>query len=215
MNILPRYDSADSVLDWLGPETLILAREAADEGLHQFKIAREADPHKFSRFPEGRRKGMLNDLIGTELRRLVGIQAQFDSRLRCQINGNGVGTEMIVDPCVVIRPKVLGPKRAVSANYPTVRQSEIVRAYRITPSQYSLDFNGWIAPLAEIDRLWLTVACRLDELEEEFMSVLLGWELRSRYVWKEAVPIADKSVIARLSRPLADQIMESREQRSA
>jgi hypothetical protein len=214
----PRDDDQMGTMDYLGPALPALLREAADTGLYRYKVSRSLDPEGYADASDCSRANLLYDRIAKPTRELIDLAALGDHRLRWQFSDNKRATEVMCDPFHALRIKRVKRNRGgLTTGVETDRLRSIKSRHRplLSLGQMVIPFVGWPGPSRVEHRVWITLAFDLDDVEEAFSSVFLGVETRTRFLWRMPLPEAPPDVIASLSAPLADRIMELKAKRSA
>lgn len=218
MSTPPRDDDQIGTMDFIGPALPALLREAADTGLFRYRRSRLLDPEGHADHSDCTKANILYDRIASPVRELVGLASMADPRLRWQFSDNKRATEVMCDPFYAFRIKRTKKNRGgLTTGVATDRALDIKSRKKpiVALGQMVLSFLNWQPPARVQDRLWITLGFDLDVVEESFSAVFLGIELPRRFLWKIPLPEAPPDVIASLSAPLADRIMELKELRSA
>jgi hypothetical protein len=135
--------------------------------------------------------------------------------LRYSITNNERSTEFMLGPFVVFRVKRIKKNRKNLTTYVhTKRQLCIHSSICQVVGQYSLPFPNHIDYLPMENRVWVTVAYDLDELEEQVSRVVMGVETRKRWLWLRPLFAGEPEIIASLPVPVADRIQEVRRRRT-
>lgn len=213
----PRDDDPTEVMAHLGPALPLIAYEAVQTGFFRYAKSREIDPEGFADYTDSCRAGMLNDRISRVTQELIDVASASDPRLGWQLSDNRRATEILCDPYIAIRIKRSKRNRGhLTTSYFTKRQQRIKsRRTGAMFRQMVLNFgpDWFVGPSA--NRLWLTVPFDLDDVEESVSRVSIGVELRKSFLWKEPLLEGEPEILARLTAPLADRLVELREIRSA
>jgi hypothetical protein len=215
---LPRDDDQVGTMDYIGPALPAILREAADTGLYRYCRSRMLDPDSHALYSDCSKANVLYDHITFVARELVDLVAAADRRVRWQFSDNKRATEIICEPGHAFRIKRVKANRGgLSTGVRTDRLLDIKSRHRpvLLPGQLVLSFGSDPVPTRMEDRTWLTLGFDLDDVEESFSGVFLGVEMPTRFLWRIPLPEAEPEILARLSAPLADRIVELREARSA
>ncbi len=210
-----RKDDQAAVLRHVGRELLVLFREALDEGFFQYTRCRDRDPDAFLQYSDCTRANILNDHMTAAAREMIDAMAINSPELIWKISANRRATEIFYGDEFVFRIKrTKRNRRGCTANVATWRQKAIKSEVGYV-TQAVLPYSGNHLVLPDFARIWLTIGFDLDELEESLERVMMGVEVRRRFLWKVPLPVPEQQIIASLSPALADKILELRVKRSA
>ena len=191
-----------------------LLRESIDEGFHGYKRSRALDPVGFAEYGPCARANMLYDRIATSCRELMGLVMPENPDLSWKIGDNKRSTEVKLEPYLMFRIKRVKKNRGGrSTSVGTNRQWRIMSDVVLSPAQMIIDFPNFYG--LEEDRIWLTAAYDLDDLEESLARVSIGVETRKKFLWKLPLHQPEAEVIAGFPTLIAGRILEMRALRSA
>ena len=221
-NLPPRDDDQEAILAHLGPLFPLVARESVDIGLFLHLQSQRSDPDAYADMMPGRRTAVLNDRVSATLRGMMDDLLEELPGFSWQIAENQSATEVMAPGHLMVRPKLIGPGRTGSSNYPTRRQKAIRTSHRRRGAarlprgqQRFVWSGGWLREEYGEDRLWLTLGFELDTLGQAVDRVVLGVERQSGFLWMETLPQLDAEVLQRLSAPAADYLHASILRRTA
>jgi len=193
----------------------IIFREAVDDGFHRYGVSRQLDPEGFVDYGKCGRGNMLYDRIAASARYLIDSAKDSISDLRYAITPNERSTEFMAGPYLVFRLKRIKKNRKnLTTGVMTARQAAIRSPICQSVGQMSFPFPNDPDFLPRENRVWLTVAWDLDELEESVSRVVIGVETRKRWMWLQPLLVTESDVVASLPAPVADRIHEVRQRRA-
>ena len=193
----------------------ILLREAIDDGFHRHAQSRRLDPDGFVDYGKGCRGGMLYSRIASSARYLIESAKSTIPHLRYEITSNEVSTEIMLGPFLIFRLKRIKKNRKnLTTGVLTARQAIIRSPICQSVGQMPLPFPDNVDYLPMVNRVWVTAAWDLDELEEGISRAVIGVETRKRWMWLQPLSAVEPEVIARLPAPVADRIHEVRQRRA-
>lgn len=216
-NIRFRKDDQKRIMREIGPMIPALLREAVDEGFHNFAVSRQRDIEAYPEYTECSRANMLYDRITAAARVLVDALADDRPDLYWRVTPNKRSTEILLDARFAFRFKRSKENRGnLTANVCTLRQQHEIKSDVMLPwGQLVLPFRNTQPEVPDRERIWLTVAFDLDDLEEAVTNVGIGVELRKSFLWKVPLVAPDAEIITSFPPSLADRIGEMRNRRSA
>ena len=212
-----RHDDQEAVMAELGDLVPIILQEAMDSGFHNYRASRALDPLAHADYTAGCAAGMLVDRISAVSRDLVSHADDGTGQVAWRISQNKRATEIVAGKYLAVRIKrTKKRRRGRSASYPTQRQINMKSPEMLPQGQ--MIFDG-LPPTIQLDdgkdRLWLTAAYDLDDVEEKLTLRCIGVETRSEFLWRWPLPEQPTDVIASISPILADRVTELRQARSA
>lgn len=209
-------DDQGAVIREIGPMMPSIIVEAIHDGFYKYSVSRAKDVDAYPEYSDCTRANQLYDRIAASARTLIDAATPQNPDLHWKITKNKRATDILLDTRFAFRVKRSKRNRGnLTTGVRTGRNRRIKPATLLTIGQMHLPFPANQVAVEDEDRLWITVAFDLDDVEEAIAKVAIGIELHRKFLWREPLEPPEVKVLATLPKPVSAMILKMRQRRLA